>query len=71
VLLDRLDEDLGSRHANAPQAVHQRCAPLGRDPARSPVSDAAIGVERAEVPAGRDVAGPELEIDAQVMPGAT
>ena len=35
------------------------------EPARPAIGDATLGVHRAEVPARRDVAGPEVEVDPQ------
>ena len=56
--------------ADASQAIHERGAPLRGDPAGPPVGDPAGRVEGAEVPARRDVARPEVEVDAQGLQDA-
>ena len=70
VLLDGLDEELDPGDADPAETIHERGAPLGRDPAGPPVGDAAGRIERAEVPPRGDVARPEVEVDPQGLEDA-
>src|SRR5213593_1865320 len=70
VILPGLDEHLDAGKPDAPKALGQTHAHLGRDPARTPVGDAARPIHGAEVSARGDVARARVELDAQRLEDA-
>src|SRR5439155_11273997 len=70
VLLHGLDEDLDAGQLDPSKPFGQLQIDFGRDPAGAPVGDLPRAVDRAEVPARGDVAGAQVELDAERLEDA-
>ena len=65
VFLDGLDEDVDAGQTDRAQSLGEPHGHFGGDAPRSPVGDAALRVDAAEVAARGDVAGAQVELDAE------
>ena len=64
MLADGFDEDLDAGQLDRPKFLDDARRLVGGDAARTPVTDVAGRIERAEVAAGRDIVWTEGEVDA-------
>lgn len=65
MFLDRFDVNLHVVKTNLPEHLHQPGTFLGIDAIGPPLDHLAVGLQGAEIAAGRNVTGLQVEVDAE------